>query len=283
MATKNIKKSAKKAATSTKTTKTEKVSKKGGKTTAKTTAKTTKTVEGKSAAKKGKAEKVATVSAVKTASAKKSTDPSNIGMDMARTISNTMGKYFSKFASVAVAAVIGLVAVNGCALISGMTVEQKADIAYTASRTATIAWVALDENSTKYVDALSAVVSITKKTVDSYCSETNTAFATDFYDKCYAVIEKDIVALNLDPLATEISKSLAKFSVLECQKVVKMMKAQTPEETKTLVQHIIDGIDSGLKVNVKSEEYKTALVEQRVANENEALRVKMTALGAKRK
>ena len=61
------------------------------------------------------------------------------------------------------------------------------------------------------------------------------------------------------------------------------MKAQTPEETKTLVQHIIDGIDSGLKVNVKSEEYKTALVEQRVANENEALRVKMTALGAKRK
>lgn len=280
MATKNIKKSAKKAATSTKTTKTEKVSKKGGKTTAKTTA---KTAEGKCTAKKGKTEKVATVSAVKTSSAKKSTDPSNIGMDMARTISNTMGKYFSKFASVAVAAVIGLVAVNGCALISGMTVEQKADIAYTASRTATIAWVALDENSTKYVDALSAVVSITKKTVDSYCSETNTAFATDFYDKCYAVIEKDIVALNLDPLATEISKSLAKFSVLECQKVVKMMKAQTPEETKTLVQHIIDGIDSGLKVNVKSEEYKTALVEQRVANENEALRVKMTALGAKRK
>lgn len=280
MATKNIKKSARKAATSTKTTKTEKVSKKGGKTTAKTTA---KTAEGKCTAKKGNTEKVATVSAVKTSSAKKSTDPANIGMDMARTISNTMGKYFSKFASVAVAAVIGLVAVNGCALISGMTVEQKADIAYTASRTATIAWVALDENSTKYVDALSAVVSITKKTVDSYCSETNTAFATDFYDKCYAVIEKDIVALNLDPLATEISKSLAKFSVLECQKVVKMMKAQTPEETKTLVQHIIDGIDSGLKVNVKSEEYKTALVEQRVANENEALRVKMTALGAKRK
>lgn len=276
MATKNIKKSAKKAATSAKTTKTEKVSKKGGKTTA-------KAAEGKRTAKKGKTEKVATVSAVKSASPKKSSDPNNIGMDMARTISNTMGKYFSKFASIAVAAVVGLAAVNGCALISGMTVEQKADIAYTASRTATIAWVALDENSTKYVDALSAVVSITKKTVDSYCSETNTAFATDFYDKCYAVIEKDIVALNLDPLATEISKSLAKFSVLECQKVVKMMKAQTPEETKTLVQHIIDGIDSGLKVNVKSEEYKTALVEQRVANESEALRVKMTALGAKRK
>lgn len=276
MATKNIKKSAKKAATSAKTTKTEKVSKKGGKTTA-------KAAEGKRTAKKGKTEKVATVSAVKSASPKKSSDPNNIGMDMARTISNTMGKYFSKFASIAVAAVVGLAAVNGCTLISGMTVEQKADIAYTASRTATIAWVALDENSTKYVDALSAVVSITKKTVDSYCSETNTAFATDFYDKCYAVIEKDIVALNLDPLATEISKSLAKFSVLECQKVVKMMKAQTPEETKTLVQHIIDGIDSGLKVNVKSEEYKTALVEQRVANESEALRVKMTALGAKRK
>lgn len=276
MATKNIKKSAKKAATSAKTTKTEKVSKKGGKTTA-------KAAEGKRTTKKGKTEKVATVSAVKSASPKKSSDPNNIGMDMARTISNTMGKYFSKFASIAVAAVVGLAAVNGCALISGMTVEQKADIAYTASRTATIAWVALDENSTKYVDALSAVVSITKKTVDSYCSETNTAFATDFYDKCYAVIEKDIVALNLDPLATEISKSLAKFSVLECQKVVKMMKAQTPEETKTLVHHIIDGIDSGLKVNVKSEEYKTALVEQRVANESEALRVKMTALGAKRK
>lgn len=238
--------------------------------------------ESKTPAKKRKAEAKsakAETAVPQVKAEKKSSVSENAGMNMARVISNTIGKYFSKFVAVAVSTIA--CAMVGCAAISGMTTEQKADIAYAASRTATIAWVAIDENSTKYVGSLSTVVSITKEVVDSYCSETNTEFTADFYNTCYAAIETKVDALNLDPVAAEVSKSLAKFSVLECQKVIKMLKSKTPEEAKAIVKAIVDGIDSGLKVDVKSEEYKTALVSLKASEESAALRVKLSAQKAK--
>lgn len=267
MSTKNTK-SAKKAA--------KKTTKKSESSAAKTKTSATRRSTSKATTKKKAVGEVG-VKDIKVAKTAKVSDSGNVGMGMARVISNTMGKYFSKFAAIAV---ICASLVSGCALISGMTTEQKADIAYTAARTATIAWVALDDNSTKYKESLSQVVSVTKSVVDSYCSSSNTDFSVNFYNECYAKIEMEIVAMKLDSLTEELSKSLAKFSVIECQKVIKLLKSVTPEESKEIVQHVINGIDSGLKVDVKSEEYSVALAEQSVASENEALKVKMIAVGA---
>ena len=263
MASKTTKKSAVKAETTKGAKKTSKPKK--------VASTTKKTAYGRKPKNGTAAEKVAPkVSAERTA------EQENTGAGMARFISNSIGKYFSKFVGVAMALTLGLSSVTGCAVFSNMTTEQKADIAFSASRTATIAWVVLDEKSTKYVDSLSSVVSITKDVVYAFCSETNTSFEAGFYDKCFAVVDKKIDELGLDPIETELSKSLAKFSILECQKVVKLLKSQTPEETKEIVKAIIDGIDSGLKINIASEEYKTALVAKDVSDEDDALRLKMT-------
>ncbi len=271
MASKTTKKSAVGAETTKSVKKTSKPKKVSSATAKKTTSK-----------RKAKNDTVSEKVAPKV-SAEKPTEQENTGAGMARFISNSIGKYFSKFVVVAMALTLGLSSVTGCAVFSNMTTEQKADIAFSASRTATIAWVVLDEKSTKYVDSLSSVVSITKEAVYAFCSETNTSFEAGFYDKCFAVVDKRIDELGLDPIESELSKSLAKFSILECQKVVKLLKSQTPEETKEIVKAIIDGIDSGLKINVASEEYKTALVAKDVSDEDDALRVKMSIRAKKTK
>jgi hypothetical protein len=271
-AAKKVVKTAKKSSTSaTKATKTTKT------TTQKKTTSTKKTTS-KKTADKSKTTKALSAKKNETVAA----NSGNIGMNMAKVISNTMGKYFSKFASIALVAIIGMSTLTGCTLLSGLSTDTKADIAYAAAKTATISWVALDENSTKYVDSLSKVVTITKEAVESYCSDTNTDFTVAFYDTCYAIIEKKIDELNMDELTAELSKSLAKFSVLECQKIIKLMKSETSEEAKEIVLHVISGIDSGLKVDISSTEYKVALTEQKAVSENEALKLKMTRLGAKK-
>ena len=186
--------------------------------------------------------------------------PTASSESIARHIGNVMTDYFkTMFGSIAVLIVGGtLLFSTGCMLMRSMTADQKSDAARSLTRTATVAWLVLDSNSSKYVSTLEGVVSTTKNAIEAVLVDEGEA-NSQFYEKAYAKVEASIAANNHGELAQTLERSIAKFAIQQSQKFIKTFKTTKVEDALVVVDGVFDGILDGLAVKVDSAEYIAAL------------------------
>jgi hypothetical protein len=167
-----------------------------------------------------------------------------------QTINVGQSKHCS-WAFATVAAIIGtiMMATGGCAILQNTTTSQKAAIAKTATREATVAWVVADKKSSQYVTNLQDVVSYMKTLIAATDKDTG------LYDALYPSIA-DELGKKLSGDALTYSKLLATFALNQLDNIKGTYKTQTVEDTKTIALAALDGVSLGLDTKLSAELYQ---------------------------